>query len=81
VLEAFNRDTPYHEFVRRQICGDLLHVDADHTQRRPHMLFDLYCDIAEQHDIALDHKEIVAGLTRNWRRSSTAAAVPQEAKS
>ena len=34
VIDAFNRDQPYHEFVREQIAGDLMPSDDPATTRR-----------------------------------------------
>jgi hypothetical protein len=34
VIEAYNRDQPYHEFVREQVAGDLMASDDSETVRR-----------------------------------------------
>ncbi|MCA9141068.1 MAG: DUF1549 domain-containing protein, partial [Planctomycetales bacterium] len=56
VLDAINRDMPYDEFVRRQICGDMIAPGADQQERAEGIIATGYLAIARRfgHDIDKD---------------------------
>jgi hypothetical protein len=47
VVASFNRDTPYDQFVREQIAGDLLGGSGDEARRRERVIATASCRSAE----------------------------------
>ena len=72
VYDAFNRDLPWHEFVRLQIAGDILRAGADDGPRREGIVASGYLAIARRfgHDIDKDvhlmHEDVIDNLGKNF---------------
>ncbi|MBI1347976.1 DUF1553 domain-containing protein [bacterium] len=72
VIDAFNRDLAYDEFVRMQIAGDLLSQDLDDNQRAEGIIATGYLAIARRfgHDIDKDmyltYEDVIDNLGKNF---------------
>jgi hypothetical protein len=72
VIEAFNRDMPYDEFVRLQLAGDIAAEGADESRRREGIIATGYLAIARRfgHDIDKDmhltHEDVIDNLGKNF---------------
>lgn len=70
VIESFNRDLPYDEFVRLQIAGDILR--ADEKDRREGIIATGYLAVARRfgHDIDKDihlmHEDVIDNLGKSF---------------
>jgi len=79
VIQAFNRDMPYNQFVKAQIAGDLLETDANRGELRPGLgLFGLgpwYYKIVEPAKARADERhDRVDVLTRGFLGFTVACA-------
>ncbi len=65
VLDAVNRDMPYDQFVRMQICGDLVSTDGSQEERAEGIIATGYLAVARRfgHDIDKDihlmHEDVI----------------------
>ncbi|MEY3175875.1 MAG: hypothetical protein RLZZ436_3789, partial [Planctomycetota bacterium] len=72
VIDAFNRDMPYDEFVRLQLAGDLLRAESDGAVRAEGIIATGYLAIARRfgHDIDKDmyltHEDVIDNLGKNF---------------
>jgi len=72
VFDSFNRDTPFDEFVRLQLAGDILAADQDDKQRAEGIVATGYLAIARRfgHDIDKDmyltHEDVIDNLGKNF---------------
>lgn len=80
VIDAFNRDMPYDDFVRWQIAGDIVCKDADEPQRSEGIIATGYLAIARRfgHDIDKDihlmHEDAIDNLGKNFLGLTTGCA-------
>jgi hypothetical protein len=80
VFDAFNRDTPFDEFVRLQIAGDLLKKDAESRARAEGVVATGYLAIARRfgHDIDKDthlmQEDVIDNLGKNFLGLTIACA-------
>ncbi len=71
VIEAFNRDLPFDEFVRLQLCGDLVAADREPAERMDGIIATGYLAIARRFghdidkDIYLTHEDVIDNLGKN----------------
>lgn len=72
VMDAFNRDMPYDQFVRLQLAGDLLEAGKPEEERREGVVATGYLAIARRfgHDIDKDvhlmHEDVIDNLGKNF---------------
>lgn len=72
VLDAFNRDLPYDEFIRLQIAGDIVSSQSNREQRNQGIIATGYLAIARRfgHDIDKDihlmHEDVIDNLGKNF---------------
>ncbi|MCA9147605.1 MAG: DUF1549 domain-containing protein, partial [Planctomycetales bacterium] len=72
VFDSFNRDTPFDEFVRLQLAGDILAADQDAQRRADGIVATGYLAIARRfgHDIDKDmyltHEDVIDNLGKNF---------------
>jgi hypothetical protein len=72
VFDSFNRDTPFDEFIRLQLAGDILAADQDDRQRSEGIIATGYLAIARRfgHDIDKDmyltHEDVIDNLGKNF---------------
>ncbi len=72
VLNAFNRDLPYDEFVRLQIAGDIVRSRSKQEERNEGIIATGYLAIARRfgHDIDKDihlmHEDVIDNLGKNF---------------
>ena len=71
VLDAFNDDMPYDDFLRLQIAGDILQADSNQDQQNEGIIATGYLAIARRfgHDIDKDihlmHEDVIDNLGKN----------------
>ncbi len=71
VLDAFNRDMPYDEFIRLQIAGDIVRAESNQDERNEGIIATGYLAIARRfgHDIDKDihlmHEDVIDNLGKN----------------
>jgi mono/diheme cytochrome c family protein len=56
VIDAFNRDLPYDEFLRQQIAGDLLPA-RDDAERHQHLIATGFIAIAKRYSVNPEHDQ------------------------
>ena len=72
VFDSFNRDTPFDEFVRLQLAGDILAADQDADRQAEGIVATGYLAIARRfgHDIDKDmyltHEDVIDNLGKNF---------------
>jgi hypothetical protein len=72
VIDAFNRDLPFDQFVRMQIAGDVMRQNQDFPQRAEGIIATGYLAIARRfgHDIDKDlyltHEDVIDNLGKNF---------------
>ncbi len=72
VIDAFNRDLPYDEFVRLQLAGDILNAEQSEHARSAGIIATGYLAIARRfgHDIDKDihlmHEDVIDNLGKNF---------------
>ncbi len=72
VLDAFNRDLPFDDFVRMQICGDIIMADGNEQQRAEGIIATGYLAVARRfgHDIDKDihlmHEDVIDNIGKNF---------------
>ena len=80
VIDAFNRDLPYDEFVRLQLAGDLLNADKSPPERAEGIVATGYLAIARRfgHDIEKDmhltHEDVIDTMGKNFLGLTTGCA-------
>ena len=80
VIDAFNRDLPYDEFVRLQLAGDLLNADKSLPERAEGIVATGYLAIARRfgHDIEKDmhltHEDVIDTMGKNFLGLTTGCA-------
>lgn len=72
VIDSFNRDTPFDQFVRLQLAGDLLTRDSSPSEHAEGIIATGYLAVARRfgHDIEKDmyltHEDVIDNLGRNF---------------
>ncbi len=72
VIDAFNRDLPFDEFVRMQIAGDLLTKDQNGPERAEGIVATGYLAIARRYghdidkDMYLTYEDVIDNLGKNY---------------
>ncbi len=72
VIDAFNRDMPFHEFVQLQIAGDVLRADCQGAEYREGIIATGYLALARRfgHDIDKDihlmYEDVIDNLGKNF---------------
>ena len=80
VMEAFNRDLPYDQFVRLQLAGDLMNADKPEAERNEGIIATGYLAIARRfgHDIDKDvhlmHEDVIDNFGKNFLGLTTGCA-------
>jgi hypothetical protein len=80
VIDAFNRDLPYDEFVRLQLAGDLCNADKSPTERAEGIVATGYLAIARRfgHDIEKDmhltYEDVIDTVGKNFLGLTTGCA-------
>ena len=80
VMDAFNRDMPYNDFVRQQLAGDILFDQAEAQQRGEGIIATGYLAIARRfgHDIDKDmhltFEDVIDTLGKNFLGLTTGCA-------
>jgi hypothetical protein len=80
VVNAFNRDLPYDEFVRLQLAGDILNADKSPPERAEGIVATGYLAIARRfgHDIEKDmhltHEDVIDTMGKNFLGLTTGCA-------
>ena len=72
VIDAFNRDMPYDQFVRQQLAGDLLNADKSESERNEGIVATGYLAVARRFgneidkDMYLTHEDVIDNLGKNF---------------
>ncbi len=80
VMDAFNRDLPYDQFVRLQIAGDILAAGQPERARNEGIVATGYLAIARRFghdidkDIHLTHEDVIDNLGKNFLGLTTGCA-------
>ena len=80
VMDAFNRDLPYDQFVRLQLAGDILSAEKPQSERNEGVIATGYLAIARRfgHDIDKDiylmHEDVIDNLGKNFLGLTTGCA-------
>lgn len=80
VIDSFNEDKPFHEFVRLQLAGDLIRADAQGDARREGIIATGYLAVARRygHDISkriyLMHEDVIDNLGKSFLGTTLACA-------
>ena len=72
VLDAINRDMPFDQFVRKQICGDMITADGSEEERAEGIIATGYLAVARRfgHDIDKDihlmHEDVIDNVGKSF---------------